>query len=48
VLAHICGVASGRRKAPSSGPSGHPGPRPGQALLPKGRRNAGALGEETA
>jgi hypothetical protein len=43
VLAHIYGVASGRRKAPSSGPPGHPGSRPGQALLLKGRRSVGAV-----
>jgi very-short-patch-repair endonuclease len=34
VLDHVCEVAAGRRKAPSSGPSGH--------LLPKGRRGVGA------
>jgi adenine-specific DNA-methyltransferase len=40
VLKHIFEVAAGRRKAPSSGPSGH--------LLPKGRRDVGILGGETA
>jgi hypothetical protein len=34
VLDHICALAQERRKAPSSGPSGH--------LLPKGRRVAAA------
>ena len=38
VLDHVQAVAAERRKAPSSGPSGHPGSSPGQALLPKGRR----------
>src|SRR5581483_12125281 len=38
VLDHICAVAHERRKAPSSGPSGH--------LLPKGRRATTAASRE--